>query len=94
MVENKTFGSRLFDVINVIILAILAISCLYPLWYTLCVSISNKSAVASGQVTFWPVGVNGNAYSLIMVMTPSGIPLEFLCSGCFLARSLPWWLSL
>ena len=66
MVENKTFGSRLFDVINVIILAILAISCLYPLWYTLCVSISNKSAVASGQVTFWPVGVNGNAYSLIM----------------------------
>ena len=51
MVENKTFGSRLFDVINVIILAILAISCLYPLWYTLCVSISNKSAVASGQVT-------------------------------------------
>ena len=66
MVENKTFGSRLFAVINVIILAILAISCLYPLWYTLCVSISNKSAVASGQVTFWPVGVNGNAYSLIM----------------------------
>ena len=66
MVENKTFGSRLFDVLNVIILAILALSCLYPLWYTFCVSVSDKIAVSSGTVTMWPIGFNFNAYELVM----------------------------
>ncbi len=35
MVETKTVGSRVFKVVNYIILTILAISCLYPLWYEL-----------------------------------------------------------
>lgn len=66
MVENKTFASRLFDVINVIILLFLAISCLYPLWYTFCVSVSDKVAVSAGQVTFFPIGFNVNSYKLVM----------------------------
>lgn len=66
MVENKTFGSRLFDVINVIILALLALSCLYPLWYTFCVSVSTKEAVSAGRVTMWPVGLNVNSYKFVM----------------------------
>lgn len=66
MVENKTFASKLFDVINVIILLVLAISCLYPLWYTFCVSVSDKIAVSSGQVTFFPIGFNVNSYKLVM----------------------------
>lgn len=66
MVENKTFLSRLFDIINVLILLILALSCLYPLWYTFCVSVSDKIAVSSGQVTMYPIGFNINSYKLVM----------------------------
>lgn len=66
MVENKTLASRLFDVFNVIILALLAFSCLYPLWYTFCVSVSDKVAVSSGLVTMWPINFNVNAYQLVM----------------------------
>jgi putative aldouronate transport system permease protein len=66
MVENRTFGSKLFTVINTIILTLLAVSCLYPLWYTFCLSVSTKEAVSSGLVTVWPVGFSNNSYSLIM----------------------------
>ena len=58
MIETKSVGSRVFKVVNYIILTILAISCLYPLWYELCVSLSDKLAADSGAVTLWPVGVN------------------------------------
>ncbi|MGN0478785.1 MAG: carbohydrate ABC transporter permease [Hominenteromicrobium sp.] len=66
MVETKTFGSRLFKVINYIILTILAISCLYPLWYELCVSLSSKLAADGGLVTLYPIGFNFKSYQLIM----------------------------
>ena len=66
MVETKTVGSRVFKVVNYIILTILAISCLYPLWYELCVSLSDKLAADSGAVTLWPIGVNFASYELIM----------------------------
>ena len=66
MVENKSIGSRTFDVINIIILCLLALSCLYPLWFTLCLSISKKEAVNSGQVTIYPIGFSIKSYELIM----------------------------
>lgn len=66
MVETKTIGSRVFKVINYIILTILAISCLYPLWYELCVSLSDKLAAEGGLVTLWPIGLNFKSYELIM----------------------------
>ncbi|MBQ2668847.1 MAG: carbohydrate ABC transporter permease [Clostridia bacterium] len=66
MVETKTFGSKVFKVVNYIILTILAISCLYPLWYELCVSLSDKLAADGGLVTLWPIGLNFKSYELIM----------------------------
>lgn len=66
MVETKTVGSRVFKVINYIILTILAISCLYPLWYELCVSLSDKLAADGGLVTLYPIGLNFKSYQLIM----------------------------
>jgi multiple sugar transport system permease protein/putative aldouronate transport system permease protein len=34
----------------------LAFSCIYPIWYALCLSISDKAAAKSGLVAFYPVG--------------------------------------
>ncbi len=66
MVETKSLGSKVFKVFNYVLLTILAISCLYPLWYELCVSLSDKLAADSGAVTLWPIGFNLASYKLIM----------------------------
>lgn len=66
MIENKTVGSVVFKVFNYTLLTILALSCLYPLWYELCMSLSNKLATDSGLVTFYPIGLTTRSYELIM----------------------------
>ena len=42
------------------------LSCFYPLWFTLCVSISYKSAANAGLVTFYPIGFSLASYTEIM----------------------------
>lgn len=66
MVRNKTLGSRSFEIANVILLGILLLSCLYPLWYTFCVSISDKSAANAGLVTIFPIGFSLRPYQEII----------------------------
>jgi putative aldouronate transport system permease protein len=66
MVRDKSFGSTLFDLILTVILIALALLCILPLWYTLCLSLSEKSKVAAGLVSLWPVGFNFNSYKEIM----------------------------
>ncbi|AEE97803.1 carbohydrate ABC transporter permease [Mahella australiensis] len=66
MVQNKTLGSRIFNIVNIIILTILTLSCLYPLWYTFSLSISVKSAANAGLVTFYPIGFSLASYREIM----------------------------
>jgi multiple sugar transport system permease protein/putative aldouronate transport system permease protein len=48
------------------LLALLVLICIYPLWYTLCVSISSKSAANSGLVTVYPIGFSLSSYKEIM----------------------------
>lgn len=66
MVRDRSFGSTLFDIIIVVVLVSLALLCIFPLWYTFCISVSEKSKVAAGLVTLWPIGFNTNAYRDIL----------------------------
>lgn len=66
MVQHKSAGIKVFNVINILIMAVLAISCLYPLWYALCLSLSSKTAANSGIVSMWPIGFNFSSYKEIM----------------------------
>lgn len=66
MIRSEKLGSRLFDKLNVVILSILALSCLYPIWYTFCLSVSSKEAAGAGSVTFWPIGFNTFNYKEIL----------------------------
>lgn len=63
MVRDRSFGSTMFDILLIVVCVGLALLCIFPLWYTLCISLSEKSKVAAGLVTFWPVGFNFNSYT-------------------------------
>ncbi len=56
---------RAFDRINVSILALLVLIILYPLYFIVIASISDPSAVGTGQVLFFPKGINLNGYKRI-----------------------------
>ncbi len=66
MVKDNTLGSLLIDVVVTVVLVILALSTILPLWYTLCLSLSDKSAAAAGLVKLWPVGFNLTSYKSIV----------------------------
>ena len=66
MIENKSLGSKIFDILNVVILIAVALICIVPVWYVLCVSLSSREAVNAGKVAFWPVGFNLLSYQKIL----------------------------
>lgn len=56
-------GEKLFYVINAFVLFLLGASCLFPLVHTIALSLSDLHAIASGQVTVYPVGWNTDAFT-------------------------------
>jgi len=59
---KSTVGEKWFYSVNYVILALLGITCLFPLINTIAVSLSDTQAIASGKVTFYPIGWNLEAY--------------------------------
>ena len=81
MIENEGIGSKIFDVINVVILVLITLICILPVWYVLCVSLSSREAVNAGQVALWPVGFNLLSYQKIMGgRVISLVPFSYLSS--------------
>jgi putative aldouronate transport system permease protein len=66
MVEERSLLSRFFNGFNVFLLILITLLCIYPVWYMLAVSFSDKAAVAAGQVFFWPKDFTLSAYNLIL----------------------------
>jgi putative aldouronate transport system permease protein len=66
MVEDKSFGSRFFDIWNHIFLLVLGFLCLAPMVHIFAVSLSHRAASAGGFVTFWPVGFTTRNYQEIV----------------------------
>ena len=65
MVESKHWASRLFNVFNYCLIALLALSCLIPLIHVLAVSLSSSSAATGGLVTLWPVDFTLESYAYV-----------------------------
>jgi len=57
---------RAFNRINYCVLALFALSVLYPLVYVLSSSLSAPAARRAGQVWLWPVGTNLDAYRSVV----------------------------
>lgn len=55
-------GEKWFYTINHIILALLGLTCLFPLINTIAIAFSDTAAIETGRVTFYPVGWNTEAF--------------------------------
>lgn len=53
-------------VVIVVVLVLLSLLCLYPMWYTLILSFSDKSYVEGGRVWILPIGFNLKSYQKIL----------------------------
>ncbi len=59
---RETRGDRVFDIVNVILLALILFISAYPLYYTIVASVSNSTALYTGKVYLWPKGFQLEAY--------------------------------
>ncbi|RKL68122.1 ABC transporter permease [Salipaludibacillus neizhouensis] len=66
MIKSKSLSSRIFDIIIIVVLCAVAFTCILPLWYTLAVSFSSKSAAAAGIISLWPVDFNLTSYQQLL----------------------------
>ncbi len=55
-----------FNLINIIILSLAALSCLIPVIHIAALSLSSSTAAATGVVTFWPVDFSLNSYDYVI----------------------------
>ena len=57
---------QLFDYVNMFILLVISILCIYPFLNILAVSLSNGTEAASGKIFLWPEGFNIETYKYIL----------------------------
>lgn len=65
---KRSFGEKVFDTVNVLLLILVAVITLYPFWYVLVASVSNPDTVSSGQVVCWPIGFELASYVKVFNM--------------------------
>ncbi len=65
MFNERSFGSRMFDGINYVILAILGLSCVLPFLNLLAISLSSSAATSANLVSFWPIDFQTECYGLV-----------------------------
>lgn len=69
MIGEKSWGSRLFDVFNHVLLVALALMCLLPLVNVLAISLSDRAATTARLVKLWPINFNTLNYQQIFAST-------------------------
>lgn len=66
MVDLRTRQDRVFDAVNVTLLALVLAVTAYPVYFVVIASVSKPNLVSLGTVVFWPKGVNLEAYKYIL----------------------------
>ena len=59
-------GRKVFNVANIIVLSLCAITCLFPLINVLAISLSSSAAVATGKVFLIPVDFTLESYKFVI----------------------------
>lgn len=66
MNKQESWGSKLFDVCNILFMLVLIMVMIYPILYVFSASISNNALVASGAVLLWPKEITFIAYEKLI----------------------------
>lgn len=66
MRQNKGAGYRIFQGFNILLMTAICLMVLFPIYYMVIVSISDGTAVMTGQVTLTPVGFSLRSYRAAM----------------------------
>ena len=62
---KQSVGDRIFDTVNIIIIALFFVVCLYPMIFVISASISDPNAVAAGKMLLFPVGLTLEGYQRV-----------------------------
>jgi len=65
-VTKKNYDSRLFDIINVIILSLFTLIILLPLWNIIISSFASGQSLAKGDFVFWPSKFSLENYKAVL----------------------------
>ncbi|MEG0901398.1 MAG: carbohydrate ABC transporter permease, partial [Clostridia bacterium] len=63
---KRGFGSRAFDIFNVIFLVLLALTTIYPFWDALMVSVSSLKGYLSSSIHIWPSEFSFEGYDYML----------------------------
>jgi len=64
---KKSLGERLFQVFAHVLVAVLALTCIYPFWYVICGSFSDANQLFMNTgLLYKPLGFNLDAYKMIL----------------------------
>jgi putative aldouronate transport system permease protein len=66
MIEDKSWGWRVFKAFNYLVLSIVGLICLVPLFHFLAVSFSDRAATVGGLVALWPIRFTTASYDLVL----------------------------
>jgi len=64
VIQDRSLGARSFDILNLLILAILGLLCLLPFVHVVAISFSGAGPAAGGLVRFWPIDLTIANYEL------------------------------
>lgn len=65
MQHDKTWGNRIFDIVNILLLTVIALITIIPFIYVLAVSFTAPHIVAQGGFILWPKEFSLSAYKYI-----------------------------
>ena len=63
--KPQGMGSKMFDLMNYLLLAVVGFIMFYPMYYVFIVSISSSQFINQGMVNFIPRGINFDAYKAV-----------------------------
>ena len=67
--KNKLRHWETFDTVVTMIAILVCFITIYPMWYVICMSISDPMAAVRGEVSFWPVGFSLKSYEIVIQNT-------------------------
>ncbi len=67
---KRTRGEKIFNIFNIILLGLIALTCLLPFLNVLALSLSSNAMASSGAVYFWPKGFTLSSYEYLLTKAP------------------------